>query len=242
MTEPATFEMDLQAQNISSGTLIEYWEEDNRWYPGSFVGLATKSQSLCFEKKDGSLAQLERSTQRLRLASVPSTREIERRFFVRDLHMLKGLQGELLIQAYLSEKGAQLTTRVRSSSEGKAWLTLKGRPRGDTQGATLGHDEFEYSIPMAHAQALMQGYSSQRISKTRYRIPFAGHVFEIDVFHDQLDGLVLAEVEMACAEEEVLLPTWLGTEVTQDPQYRNVNLVAQRPADPAAFHASLYGA
>jgi adenylate cyclase len=225
----------FEGETVSSGTALEYREMDAHWYPGFFIGAGKKGEELYFEKMDGTLGCVARTAQLLRLVSVPATHEIERRFFVNHLQMLKGVDGETLTQAYLSHAGAQLTTRVRISGEGRAWLTLKGRPHGDIRGEVIGHDEFEYPIPVAHAEALIAGYSDRTIKKTRYKVPYAGHVFEVDLFDGALAGLVLAEVELDSADEVVDLPEWLGLEVTHDPQYRNVNLVITRPTDAAAF-------
>lgn len=211
-----------------NGDVMEYWCQDNRWHPGTFVGLSKDKTTCFFETETGALDRTVNPLH-IRTANSRAPQEIERRFFVTTTDMLNGLKGERLIQAYLSEKGSQLTTRVRLSSENKAWLTLKGRPANDSRGTELGHDEFEYAIPIAHAQALIEGYASAGIVKTRYRIPFEGHTFEVDVFEGNLAGLILAEVELATAAEAVVLPSWIGLEVTHDPQYRNVNLVTKCP-------------
>ena len=39
-------------------------------------------------------------------------------------------------------------------------------------------------------------------------------------------GLVIAEVELDDEQETVFLPDWIGKEVSDDPRYFNVNLVA----------------
>jgi adenylate cyclase len=64
------------------------------------------------------------------------------------------------------------------------------------------------------------------LSKTRYRIPAGKHEFEVDVFHGKLDGLVVAEVELASESDVVALPEWIRAEVTSDFQYKNTSLIA----------------
>jgi CYTH domain-containing protein len=64
-----------------------------------------------------------------------------------------------------------------------------------------------------------------RIVKTRYLIPSGKHTFEIDVFHEKNEGLVVAEIELAYDDEHFDKPEWLGEEVTGNPQYYNVNLI-----------------
>ena len=63
------------------------------------------------------------------------------------------------------------------------------------------------------------------IDKTRHYVPYAGHTFEVDVFHGENDGLVLAEVELASENEAIERPEWLGEEVTGDARYYNSMLM-----------------
>jgi len=66
------------------------------------------------------------------------------------------------------------------------------------------------------------------IDKTRHRVEFGGHVWEVDVFHGANEGLVLAEVEFADESVRPKLPAWVGEEVSTDPRYYNASL-ASRP-------------
>ncbi len=52
-----------------------------------------------------------------------------------------------------------------------------------------------------------------------------GKTWEIDVFHGDNAGLVVAEVEIASESEQIEPPPWLGREVSNDPSYFNSNLV-----------------
>ncbi|MFN5736296.1 MAG: adenylate cyclase, partial [Flavobacteriales bacterium] len=65
---------------------------------------------------------------------------------------------------------------------------------------------------------------SKKLSKTRYRIMHAGNLWEIDVFHEKNEGLVLAEIELSAPDQVFEPPFWLGEEVTDDARYLNVNL------------------
>jgi adenylate cyclase len=65
---------------------------------------------------------------------------------------------------------------------------------------------------------------SKKLSKTRYRIMHAGNLWEIDVFHEKNEGLVLAEIELSAPNQAFEPPFWLGEEVTDDARYLNVNL------------------
>jgi CYTH domain-containing protein len=65
-----------------------------------------------------------------------------------------------------------------------------------------------------------------KIVKTRYIIPAEGRLkFEVDVFHEKNEGLVIAEIELSAEDEEFNRPEWLGEEVTGRPEYYNVNLI-----------------
>jgi CYTH domain-containing protein len=63
-----------------------------------------------------------------------------------------------------------------------------------------------------------------KIVKTRYLIPAGIHTFEVDVFHDKNEGLVIAEIELTSENEQYDTPDWLGVEVTGNPAYYNANL------------------
>lgn len=150
-------------------------------------------------------------------------KEIERKFLVRD-----GWQdavdgpGIRMRQAYLSAD-PRATVRVRIAGD-RARLTVKGRNRG------IERDEWEYDIPVADAETMIDRCSTAALSKTRYR---AGR-WEIDSFDGPLDGLVVAEIELARADEPFDRPAWLGPEVSGDPRYYNSSLaLATAPPDPA---------
>lgn len=139
--------------------------------------------------------------------------EIERKFLVRDLDFLGGHSGMRIAQGYLSTT-PESTVRVRVSGD-NAWLTIKGRNAGATR------LEFEYRVPADDAQQLLALCQAGRIDKTRYRVPVGTHVWDVDVFHGDNDGLVVAEVELGDEQEAFVRPDWLGDEVTDDPRYFN---------------------
>ena len=147
--------------------------------------------------------------------------EIERKFLVADVSVLQGCRGERLVQAYIATTD-RATVRVRIAGE-QAWLTLKGAPQG------LSRRELEYPIPVADAElCLAELCADGVVSKTRYRIPHAGHAWEVDVFDGTNAGLVLAEIELTAADEEFERPPWVGKDVSGDPRYFNSQL-AEHP-------------
>lgn len=148
-------------------------------------------------------------------------KEIERKFLVRGSPWTGGSPGVRYRQGYLSFQPDR-SVRVRSDGA-RGTLTIKGRTTGAAR------DEFEYEIPLADAEILLdQMCARPLIEKTRYRIPYGGWTWEIDVFEGDNQGLVVAEVELPREDAEVLLPPWAAGEVTQDPRYYNSSL-AQRP-------------
>ena len=143
--------------------------------------------------------------------------EIERKFLV-DLERFRTPNegGNHYFQGYLT-KGSP-SVRVRIAGE-KAFLTVKSKAQGITRA------EFEYAIPMADAEAMLTTLCLKPlIDKHRFRIPHDGHVWEVDVFHGDNYGLVVAEIELGSETEPFTDPGWLATEVTDDPRYLNANL------------------
>ena len=150
-------------------------------------------------------------------------REIERKFLVAGDGWRPGAVGVAYRQGYLSAGAdAGCTVRARVAGE-RAFLTVKGRAVGASR------DEYEYPIPVADAEEMLERLcAGGRIEKLRYRVPFAGRVWEVDEFGGENAPLVVAEVELEDVGAEVSLPPWVGREVTDDPRYTNAAL-ARRP-------------
>ena len=120
-----------------------------------------------------------------------------------------------MAQGYLS-RSKDATVRVRVAGE-RAWMTVKGAGDG------LSRPEFEYEIPPEDAVAML-GMVSGVVLKTRRRIPMGDHVWEVDVFEGENDGLIVAEIELGDPDEAFPRPAWLGAEVTGMPRYFNSEL------------------
>jgi CYTH domain-containing protein len=144
--------------------------------------------------------------------------EIERKFLVLGSDWKRGAVGTPFRQGYLSTVKERV---VRVRTEGpRGVLTIKGINQGTTR------TEFEYVIPVADANALLDGLCERPLlEKTRYRMAFGGLVWEVDEFHGDNEGLVVAEVELVDAAQAVQRPPWLGREVSDVPRYYNSNLV-----------------
>ena len=99
-----------------------------------------------------------------------------------------------------------------------AVLTVKGA-------GTLVRTEIETPIAVPAALAILAQVGDRRLEKIRHCIPLGDLTVEVDVFHGPLTGLVVAEIELAHADQAVPLPAWLGDEITEDGPYRVANLV-----------------
>jgi adenylate cyclase len=139
--------------------------------------------------------------------------EIERKFLLADDSWRDGSPGVRIAQGYLSQDPDR-TVRVRIAGGG-AWLTIKGRSEG------IARAEFEYEIPPADAAELLEMCLPSVIDKTRHLVNYGGHVWEIDVFHGENEGLVVAEVELADPSISPVMPPWAGAEVSSDARYFN---------------------
>ena len=145
--------------------------------------------------------------------------EIERKFLVKGKFKYLASKRRKIIQAYLSVD-PERTVRIRISSR-KACLTIKGKGGGNT----LIRTEWEVPVKLSHAREIMKICLPGHISKTRYYIPWGRHTIEVDEFHEDNKGLVIAEVEFSYVDEEFIKPEWLGEEVTGKPEYYNINLI-----------------
>ena len=120
-----------------------------------------------------------------------------------------------LTQGYIC-KGSGRTVRVRLWDD-KAVLTIKGA--GSASG--MSRYEWEKEITAEDARDLFLLCQDGIIDKTRYIVPFDGKIFEVDEFHGENSGLVMAEIELASEDENFTKPEWLGAEVTGDRRYYN---------------------
>jgi adenylate cyclase len=147
--------------------------------------------------------------------------EIERKFLVVGEAWRELGTGTSYRQGYIVSDQVR-TVRVRVAGD-RGYLTLKGPTTG------LSRAEFEYEIPLADADDMLRLFCvSPLVEKVRYRIPLGDLVWDVDEFCGANAGLVLAEVELQDEHQTVVLPDWIGQEVSGDPRYFNAYL-AQHP-------------
>lgn len=148
--------------------------------------------------------------------------EIERKFLVHKAgrpYKELAYASSRICQGYIcSERGRTVRVRMR---DGRGYLTIKGP--SDQSGAA--RYEFEKEITPDEAQHLMQLCEPGRIDKTRYLVRSGKHVFEIDEFYGDNDGLVMAEVELEDENEPFVKPDFIGEEVTGDRRFYNSSLM-----------------
>lgn len=144
--------------------------------------------------------------------------EIERKFLVIGDEWRTLGTGSAYWQGYLVSEPERVV-RVRIAGN-QGFLTIKGAPTG------ISRAEFEYPIPVEDARELLETLCDRPfIQKTRYKVSWGNLVWEIDEFAGENQGLILAEVELPNAEQEIDLPPWIGAEVSHDPRYYNASLV-----------------
>lgn len=144
--------------------------------------------------------------------------EIERKFLVRGDVWRSQATGTACRQGYLNSAKERIV-RIRTIKD-RAFLTIKGLTVGATR------SEYEYEIPVADCDAMLDALAEKPlIEKIRYKVPFAGLIWEIDEFFGDNAGLIVAEVELTSGGQTLRKPEWAGEEVTDDPRYFNSNLI-----------------
>jgi len=147
------------------------------------------------------------------------SREIERKYRVMGDGWRDHGAGVPYRQGYLSTV-AERTVRVRLIRD-KGYLTIKGITVGATRA------EYEYQIPADEASEMLDNLCERPlIEKTRYRVEHEGLTWEVDEFDGDNAGLIIAEVELDEEDQAIVLPDWIGEEVTADRRYYNANLIA----------------
>jgi len=141
--------------------------------------------------------------------------EIERKFLVKGDFKKHAVKQLIIKQGYLSSV-RERTVRVRVKND-QGYLTIKGIP--DNSGTS--RYEWEKEIPVNDAKELLSLCEPGLIDKTRYLVPAGEHTFEVDEFHGENEGLVIAEIELRTESDAFPKPDWLGEEVTGDLKYYN---------------------
>ncbi len=144
--------------------------------------------------------------------------EIEKKFLLRGDQWRELAEGTHYRQGYLNSQ-KERTVRVRTIND-QGFLTIKGISVGNTR------MEYEYEIPVEDAQVLLDELCEKPIiDKNRYKITFAGFIWEVDEFFGENKGLIVAEIELGSENQQFEKPPWIGEEVSGDSRYFNSNLI-----------------
>ena len=158
--------------------------------------------------------------------------EIERKFLVEgDAWRAQVTSSAAMRQGYLSTS-AKATVRIRIVDDEKAFLTLKGPTSG------ISRAEFEYEVPLADGRILLDMARPNVVETRRPFVSFGGLTWEVDVFESSHAGLVMAEVELERADQAIVLPAWVGREVSHDDRYANASLSRNPGMPPLDPHAT----
>ena len=155
--------------------------------------------------------------------------EIERKYLIRypDVALLKaqkGVEQWEIVQIYLTVSGPGETRRIRqlvSGGEIKYYKTFKRRLSDLTCVEEEGEiDQLEF---IRLSKELQPG--CKPLNKTRYRIPYAGHVLEFDIYPFWNDRAIM-EIELEREDEGAALPEYVRVirDVSDDVAYKNRQL------------------
>ena len=145
--------------------------------------------------------------------------EIERKFLVAGDFKSSAIKSLRITQGYLSSV-PERTVRIRIMGE-RACITVKGK--SSDSGAS--RFEWEKEIAAEDALELLRLCEPGCIDKTRYIVEAGKHIYEVDEFHGDNEGLTVAEIELSSEHQTFVKPEWLGEEVTGDPKYYNSMLM-----------------
>ena len=144
--------------------------------------------------------------------------EIERKFLLaNDGWRQEVIRRRVMRQGYLGGAEGRASIRVRVDDQ-EARLNIKAAVVGSARA------EYDYPVPMSEAQEILDQLCIGLIDKTRHYVERDGFTWEIDEFHGDNAGLIVAEIELEHEGQTFPLPAWLGAEVTEQRRYYNHSL------------------
>lgn len=149
--------------------------------------------------------------------------EIERKFLLKNDNWKTAVTETCVIkQGYLQsglESSQKSSVRIRISNQ-QANINIKSVE------LNMKRQEFEYEIPLDDAEQMLNTLCDDVvIEKTRHYVPYASHMWEVDIFAGENTGLQMAEIELGSVDESFEIPDWIGDEVTNDKYYYNSHLL-----------------
>lgn len=141
--------------------------------------------------------------------------EIERKFLVKNIPDLTNTIYTEITQGYLS-----FNPEIRIRQDGNKYYITK-KSNGD-----ISREEIEIEIEEKVYNILFNLIEENIINKTRYFVYANGKIAELNIYHGDLEGLSIVEVEFKSLEEasNFEAPLWFGKEVTYIDKYKNKNI------------------
>jgi len=146
-------------------------------------------------------------------------KETERKFLVTGPYKNLAFNQLYIKQGYISSQ-PERSVRIRTKGD-KGYITIKG----ESNASGISRFEWEKEISVEEAEDLFQLCEPGIIEKIRYEIKVGKHIFEVDEFFGDNQGLTVAEIELNYETEVFIRPEWIGREVTGDTRYYNSNLL-----------------
>ena len=149
--------------------------------------------------------------------------EIERKFLVKDNSFVdEAFKKRRIVQGYIcADAGRSVRVRIRGD---EGFLTIKSA----TNERGWSRYEFEKPISLKEAEELMELCLPGLIDKVRHYVKVENHIWEVDIFNGENEGLIVAEIELESEDDIFDLPLWVGQEVSGDARYYN-SMLARRP-------------
>lgn len=149
--------------------------------------------------------------------------EIERKFLVKNKAFIdEAFKKRRIVQGYICSD-PERSVRIRLYDD-EAFLTIKSA----TNERGWSRYEFETPIGLKDAEELIRLCLPGLIDKVRHYVNVSGHTWEVDIFHGENEGLIVAEIELKSEDETFELPSWIGQEVSGKAQYYN-SMLAKHP-------------
>ena len=145
--------------------------------------------------------------------------EIERKFLVTNFNFREASYNSYFIVQGFLNTDPDRTVRIRRKAD-HARITVKGPLEEDG----MSRFEWEKDISVDEANDLLELCEYHLIEKTRYEVKSADLTIEVDVFHGENQGLIVAEIELDTIDQYIDKPEWLGVEITGNSKYYNANL------------------
>ncbi|MBT4870180.1 MAG: hypothetical protein HON47_01245 [Candidatus Diapherotrites archaeon] len=124
--------------------------------------------------------------------------ELEKTYLIKELPDLTNCKYKEMLDIYIPKAINHAPIRIRKNGE-EYELTKKELPSDGDPSKLI---EQTINLTKEEFDSLEKEISGRRVHKKRYLFDYDGRVAEIDVFKDELDGLVLVDFEFEKEEEQ----------------------------------------